>query len=726
MKRKNNSVQEVQKAYSRGNQGALPKGRVASERHFSSGSSSATDAVQRVWEPVQRSPRKLLCLILVLGIFISLSVHFSHLIYWHEHRDTFYYDEGIPLMTTLDAYFYLRLTSEYLNGQYNVTDEKRPAAARPFPVPLLVSLTATLHRITHFSLEHIAFYLPPLLASLMVLVYVLWGFALESPLTALIASVAGTSSVYWYTRTFLGRFDTDSLNPFFAFLIVFMVYRFCSTPGYKRFIYPALSFVLAYAFNLWWSQVQYFGIFFIVSSYTLSFFLPSSKVEKYIKIALFTGGVIAAVALVSGLYRFFPDSVAHYFTQGAGYLKLISKKTATLFPEVGQSIQELETDSLADLAIKVSGHVVTFALSLVGLFFMFKRKWEVALFLVPILGVGLLTLVSRRFLIFLTPLCALGIGYFLAEVIFKNRHIREIPNPLLRYGLFVFILGLFFGNGLYLCLSTQPRPSVTVGQVALARAVQENSPEKMVWAWWDYGYFLQYMTGKKTFTDGGSQSPDRIFVTAFPMTCQDPVLAGNWIRFFTAHDVKGLYKLSSQLGGIQKAVEFLKEALAKPEKLESLLPVYGLQDVAQWKKYLFPADKAFLYLSTDLIDKAYWWYYFGSWDFKSGEGIHPTTFKIGTHEGWVDEQEGVIKMRTGNVPVGRVINVGASDVQVKDLNPNIRTAAMWIRETSSVYALDGSLLETLAFDLLFQRPQNTPGFVALEHVPDQGGVWRVE
>ena len=217
---------------------------------FSSGSSSSVNEL---------SPSKTFLLILLAGFCFSLCLQFSHLRFWDH--STNYKDGNTPLMSTLDAYYYLRITEQILSqkdaGRTNLPGRDQDHQS----IPLLATITALIHKATNFPVELIAFYLPPILGSLMVIIYTCWGYAVSGPMTAFISSLAGLSSFYWYSRTCLGRFDTDCLNPFFVFGILFLVYRFVISKGWARIMYLSLSLVTAYIFNIWWPQVPLFRFF---------------------------------------------------------------------------------------------------------------------------------------------------------------------------------------------------------------------------------------------------------------------------------------------------------------------------------------------------------------------------------------------------------------------------------------------------------------------------------
>ena len=702
----------------RGNAGAESK---AQEKPSSMGPVAKASAT--LWKSIAAHPW---ITVLATGLLFSWAIHFVSLTPLVPKGGDRYEENGLPLMTTLDGYYYMRLTSDLLEDRYRQRDEKRPEGSRPFPVPLIVRILALLQRLTGARLETLAFYLPPLLASLLVPLYVLWGRALGSPLTALLASLAGASSFYWYSRSSLGRFDTDCLNPVLPFLIVYLMYRFCTDSGLRRPLFLVLALTVAWVYSLWWVQIRPLGIFFILSAYGLSVVLPSSLWERVFKGILVAAGAVVGASVLFGFYQHFPDAAARPLRSVAAHLELVSKHAGAAFPEVGQSIKELQADSLLELAVKAAGNPMSFLLSLTGLGFLVLRHRAVGVFLAPLLFLGILSVLSRRFLIFLVPVYALCLGYALAQVIGKSEALWKNSRPWVKNAGLAIMAFVVLGGGLYYCLITPLSVAVTPGQAALARAIdQRSSPDAVVWNWWDDGYPLQYLARRQTFGDGGSQLPMRVFVTAFPLSCHDPVLARHWIRFFAKQNVAGFHRIRSQLGTWKRSLRFLEKVFSNPANAPAILTRYGMEPVSSWMEYLFPPGEVCLYLTQDFVNKAHWWYYFATWDFASREGVHGRIMRTDRYE-LLEEGDGVFRTGSGGyLRIGRMVRVDGQGVREEILNPDFSTSAVEVEGDPSLIVVDEDLFGSLTFLLLFRNPRDLPGFEPLEYDPATGGVWKV-
>lgn len=710
--------------------------------------SDKLSTISRCASSCRFSSRLLLAIILLAGLCLSLLIPFSHLGYWRVHAGHFYYGQNLPLMTTFDAYHYLQITSDL------VKHEKRQHAGQPlvhFPaeVSLLARLTAVIHRVTQWPIEQVAFYLPPILASLMVVVYVLWGSALGGPLVALGAVVAGSSSFYWYSRTCLGRFDTDCLNPFFVYMIIAWVYLGMVESRPRRYLFFALALGFAYLFGLWWVQVPSLGFFIVLLAYGMGILVSSSWLEKTLQGFCLVAVLVVVVSVPLGLYHLFPRTWAEHLHNALNLFNLITKKRGVMFADVSQSISELQPPSWSNLGMVVGGSWLSLAASFAGLLGMARFQKRAAIFLTPGLMLSLGTLFARRFLIFWVPLYALGMGYFLGGIVYKNRCFRRFLPPVWRATVLILVTGVVLFPGISRSWSRQIGPAVTASDVRLAKAITERPGfHPVIWSWWDYGYFLHYITGEKTFIDGGSQSEERTFIAAFALSCQDSRLARNWMRFFSCHELQGLAVLRSRLGSTEKALRFLKTILAKPEAANQIIAAYGLRDPSWWKRYLFPNAQVGLFLNQSMIDKAYWWYYFGTWDPGRRAGIHPEVLPIEVGDLSALWERGLIKLDKHLIRVAEVVRVDGINrddrIQAKQFSKGkngnqkpirgdgigrvVETADVAVCKagTDIAYVMDRQLFQSLTCQLLFGVSPPGGRYETISYRPWEGGVWRVE
>ncbi|MCP4681464.1 MAG: hypothetical protein GY864_03940 [Desulfobacterales bacterium] len=674
--------------------------------------------------------KSLLLISIITAIIFSIGIRFLHLEKgFKKFHHLFYSENKTPLMTTRDAYFHLKLTDNYISHQDTFRGYEH---LKPGPTPLLVLITNSIQKVTRAPLEKIAFYLPPILASLMILVYYWLGMEFGGTLVFLLASIIGMGSYYWYTRTCLGRFDTDMLIPFFVYGISYLSYKFSSVQVWKkRLAYLFFALLMAYLFHLWWRPAHSLSLFLLIFPYSLSlFFQPTSKVERFVKMSFMGVGFICLLVVLLNLSHFLPGYIMPIFAKASDLLRFVVKDTGSLLPGAADSITELKPTSWTYLSERVAGHSLLLIMSLVGLVLLINRHYKIMIPLIFPFFLGLASIFARRFLIYFIPFYALGLAYFLkyiGDLILKRLPLR--PSQLLFIALCLTII--FFNSAKALNMTILPK--VTSNQVTLAKEIRKRAgPQAVIWSWWDYGYFLQYYGQRRTMMDGGGHHPELIFITAFPLTAQDPILAKNWMKFFAVHGVEGLRYVDRNFHDLSKTINFLKRVFARPETLDSLVIKFGLKDKKIRRNYLFPDARVYLYLPHDLFEKAYWWYYFGSWESKSEDGSHATAIRLKRGQFRIDEKKGLIgvnkKMLRITDHYSLSIRPSPRIIDHKIYQNNKRGLTLIrIKEKNMAYLVDDKMRHSLFAELFFMNPLSPPsGFQTVKYIPLQGGVWKVE
>jgi len=633
-------------------------------------------------------------------------------------------------MTTMDAYYYLRLSSDLLSHRYTPQDKLSPIGKRPYPIPLLVVLTTGLKHLMHLPLEKMAFFLPCILSLLMIVPYLLWGECLGGNLTFFVAAALGMSSFYWYERTCLGRFDTDSLIPFFVYTISFWVYKFVTeTKISKRVLFAILSLVFGLCFYWWWMPGKYLIPFLLFVPYALSVFLyPSSKIERWLKYGLLGLGMFCLIVTVFNLGSILPSPLNRFFQNASGFLAFIAKEKNNQLPSVSASISELYPPSWNFVFQKVCGHALLFGLFLAGIVLLLRYNWRDFLFLIVPIGLSLLVFYAKRFLIYFIPLYALGVGFFFS-FIYKwfRQKFPQMPSLMVNLVFICLISGIVFLNARK-SISVTILPKVTAYEVSLIEHIPPSPRPAVVWTWWDYGYLIQYYTRQPTIIDGGSQDALRTFITAFPLTIENPTLAQNWMRFFAAHGLNGFYKIDSHFHNYAKTVKFLKTVFSSTD-LKALTKTYPFLEKNEMSTYLFPKAPVYIYCPLRLYALSYWWYYFGSWSFEKKEGFHPRAYILKPGSFYVDETKGVIKAGYRSIPIKNLYFTeyrnGQLSIHKKSFYHDTQFNLFLKADGKNAYFFDKTFAKTLFMQLTLLQPNQTPGFQLLGYIPFYGGIWAV-
>lgn len=646
--------------------------------------------------------------LILLAILFSLAIRLVHLERgWKRYHDLFFY-EGRPLLVGMDAYYYLRLTKDLLEHRYHLKDELRPGL-RPSPPPLLVVITALLKKITNVPLEWWAFFLPPLFASFLVFPLYLWGRLFQGPLTAFGASLLGGGTFYWYTRTSLGRFDTDALLPFFVFLIPYLFLRIAQK-GLSKTRGLALL-VLTILFVWWWppAKIMIFPLLFL--SYGATWPLVEGPKKRRRGLALLAA--FLSLGLFFLPFHFFPPWVVPYLREGKELLFMLLGRP--IGPIVVR-ISELRPPDLSFLSEALGPHIIFPLGGLGGLFFLaYKRARFFFVLLFPLL-LALLSFWARRFFIYVVPFYAWGWA-FLCSVSFSCSRKRLWA---LFFGvLFCFLVLL---NAIP-CLQKTMLPVVDRNFVSLVSTLKEKTPPRtLVWCWWDYGYLVQYYAERPTLADGGFQQPWRILVLSRPLGMKDEERARRWIKLFVQAGPELFKELVSHLG-VRKTLELLEDTLSgKPT------------DLAPFLKKRKPTQGVVLFLPYRMFRTSNWARY-SYWE--GGRLPQATSRILYTPAPDFDVQRGILTLKTRDklekIPLKRAFLVDFRPfpkIRNRFEFPNPK-GLVWFRPLQARYSFlfDQKTTQGLAVRFLFfdsARLAQTPSpFQLLFYKPLTGGVFKV-
>ncbi|NCC24703.1 MAG: hypothetical protein EOM25_05815 [Deltaproteobacteria bacterium] len=550
-----------------------------------------------VWTGWLRTRPALASLLIILALTalmtgLRLSRHYDYLV--HQHGRV-YADSDRPMLNNFDGYYYLRLAHDLAEGNYHGPDDLA-GRARPEPVPLLVRATSAVHSATGASIEDIAFFLSPILAALLVLVFVAWGRELGGVHAVWASALAGMVNLGWIVNTDLGKFDTQCLNPVIIFLAAWALYRFVTISSAGRFIHLGLYLALT-AFAFFWWQPGGLICLALVGTWALSVFWPSGTIERLLKAtALFAGlSLILVYFIAPGIL---PKPLVFQMDYALGHLDLVLGLSAA-GNQVGQSIMELNPPSMEQFVVFAGGSWPALIMASLGFILMAVFFRLQALFLAPLIALGFLGLVGLRFTIFTVPAFALGLGCFLT---WATARLPLIP---FRRGIVVAIAALAVSwPNASRYLAPPEIAAIGPNDYRLALELREKLPPgHPVMAWWDNGYFIQYAAKAKTLFDGGSQTPDNLFLAATALAAEDPIFAANWIQFALHRGPRGLKVVESRLGGRAEAMDFLRQAFSQPDKTHEILAERGLQTNDRMIDLLFPSGSSALWLTfSDLAN----------------------------------------------------------------------------------------------------------------------------
>lgn len=152
--------------------------------------------------------------------------------------------------------------------------------------------------------------------------------------------------------------------------------------------------------------------------------------------------------------------------------------------------------------------------------------------------------------------------------------------------------------------------------------VKENSTnDTVIISWWDFGYLFQVASDHPTAFDGGSQSGDRAYWVGKALTTSDVAQSKGILQMLGTTGSNASDLLCEYTGSNVTAVDALDKTLGKSKEdaKSTLMKDYNLTEkqanaVLKQSHPSNPNNVSFV-LSSDMISKAGWWSYFGSWNF---------------------------------------------------------------------------------------------------------------
>ncbi len=670
--------------------------------------------------------------VLAILLLTALWLRVDDLLAWRQHPGNAFFD-GRPLLITLDGYYYLALARDLREDTYGQPDSLRGVPAsppRPTPPPLLSIMAATLSAITSWPLEWIALMLPPLLGLTLAVPLLLLSRIYGGRLMGLVAVAMGLWPRYFVYRSHMGWFDTDCLNVTFLLTICYLFIRFGLSAGPRRYAWLAGGGAAYLLFLLWWDQAPAIVTLICMTPLVIVMLLYYRPGARERRIALVVGLAAAAVVAVWQGPRIFVSPFRHAYEQ----FDYIAKRQAADFPNVGVSVHEQKQMALADMVAMSTGHPLSFFLGLTGLAALFYQHRRKAAALIVPFAVGALTFIfARRFLIFLTPFLAVGLGYA-AQLAWG----QQARWPFLKYAtplLIAVVVFLPFRESLVRVYWPKEGPGVIEGFDRLARGTDAKA---LVWAWWDHGYPLRYWGRRATINDGSLHGGLRTVSNALPLAVPDAALAARFMRFYAVQGPAGMEKLFGTLGNTAAGLTLLKAILgAGPQGAVHLIEQAGLAPISEWQRFFFPdpGREIYLFLDERLARTAYWWYWFGTWDPQRRAGAHPlfkwlpdgqrTEDSIASKEFNLDLRKGTIALGGKTYPLAAVHLFDGQGWRARRYDRDNGLIFAYQGPTRSGALMDQSFSESL-FSRLFLFQKNDPAYFSLyaERFPDYQ-VWRV-
>jgi undecaprenyl-diphosphooligosaccharide---protein glycotransferase len=493
---------------------------------------------------------------------------------------------GVPMMTTLDAYYSLRLARVYAAGKFvshgpvPARHYSRPEAANPdvlydqrepWELPLLSRILADLARLFGASIDNVALVLSPVLSSLFMVPLFLCCWRLGTPAAGLMGGLVATFAIDYYQRTSVGWVDTDPLNLFFPWTVSCLILAMHA--GQRReilLLQSAAIGVVLYAFFLWYGKpglsLAYVG--------ALAVHLHLAKVPLRRTMLC-----VATVVVFAGILQF-GDALLNLKDFGNRYLwhsaeRMRDTSSTIRFPEVWATISEAKHLPPTEVLGHVLGRASLTVIGLAGFVTLAIWRWRLMAALAPVVLLGMLALVSsERFIFYLAPLSGIGWGFIVSLVTshllkwigtkparpattldgdWYRRWLRRAESAFEGAGsrpevAYMAVLALFTLGFAPLLASRQfvPRPAIPAPIFRDLQQLASRLPaNSRIWTWWDFGFAIVDATGFGVYHDGAAQYTPQTNLIAASFVSSDPRVMYDVIGFVDREGNLGIRRLAA-------------------------------------------------------------------------------------------------------------------------------------------------------------------------------------
>ncbi len=390
--------------------------------------------------------------VLLACFAVSVGARYQQFETWKLTPQAYFVGER-PMMTTLDAPYWLRLAREYneevykqKNGLRSYPDDTLRLHSEGVPVPmefrndsdedggkligaridnegaddvryrdvpLLSFMIAKLAPFFDFNYYLAGTLLIPLLASLFVLPLGIYSFRIGVPLSGLFGGLIGTFAGGYYMRSAIGRIDTDMLNLFFPMLAGLLILLGGKAKTERNVLLYSMGAGLSlFLFQWWYGKAGFTVAYFIMLVF--SFFIQQIRLRTILVGAFLFVLCAQSATFMSGTGAVKGFLKGYFMIEEAREVMIANGTTPATFPNTMITISEVDHVPMSEVMRRVLSNTTLDWIGFLGFFGLAVFKWRVLLPLAPMLALGLLSFQSsNRFIMYLAPFIGIGLGWLL-------------------------------------------------------------------------------------------------------------------------------------------------------------------------------------------------------------------------------------------------------------------------------------------------------------------------
>jgi undecaprenyl-diphosphooligosaccharide---protein glycotransferase len=551
--------------------------------------------------------------------------------------------DGIPLMQNPDSYAWLAGAKKI--NQYSDSP--------------LSEILRIIHTITGLDIGLIGFYLPLLMAPLVVIPVGLLAIRWRMPEALLISGVMAGASFGFLLRTQTGWLDTDVFTLFlpvcFAVCLIIWLEPLIRITGDnneavdRRKVYAGallLGILLRIYFALYPSG-EVIGLSLLAcAAFTCLVFARKGlryDIAVSMGIILIAGGgaihgliivsciallaivkpdyfmnrnVMIAIVAVLALSFFFSfdlqKKISGIWFHLSRYGKISSHSDILILPSTIETVAEAKAISMKNVVRLLACNWILLIAGTAGFLYCIWRRPS-ALVFAPLLIVGLLgTKLGWRFTMYGGVVFGIGLGFGIVSML-RSFGLKTSIRWIVQMLLLIFVLWSIRST----IVTEKPALFLTKEYAQTLKELRTmSSPDAQIWIWWDWGYAAQYFTERMTFADGSRNTAEYTVPLAHVHFTPSPLHAYQLISF-TAGQQKTLGPVHERHTAI---VPLYHNPFTKlPHKKES----GNIQDFMQNLKTQPLSNRQdisgqYLIVSWDNLEIAREISIFGTWDFSTG------------------------------------------------------------------------------------------------------------
>jgi undecaprenyl-diphosphooligosaccharide---protein glycotransferase len=540
-------------------------------------------------------------LVILCGIYASHS-RLTQLSAWHEDPGQ-YFAANVPMMTTLDAYYSLRLARLHAAGKFvpwgpvPARHYTRPEQGdaddwyqqrEPKVLPLLSRMLAQAAIFFDGDIDKAGLVLAPLLSSLFMIPLFWYCWRLGMPAAGLMGGLVATFCLEYYRRTGVGWVDTDCLNLFFPWMISCLI---LATRGELRrqslLLLSAAAGAVLSIFFLWYGKP---GLTLVYVGALVVHLALAGVSWRYILLCAVTMIVFGNPIQLGSALGSWQDFLQRYLWPSGESATVTA--SAVRFPQVWSTISEARSLSWRDTLHLIVPRAEMAVIGLGAFAILAVRRRRAMPALTPILLLGALALISsRRFVPYLAPFVGIGWGVIVSVItrrLFQwlgenskepetalNAQLDRVrslaSSPAFQTGVaYVAVIAVFF-----IWLSPRapsaPPPAIPAQVFSQLQILAQKLPaNSRLWTWWDNGFAIVDATGFGVYHDGAAQYTPQTNLIAASFVGSDPRAMHHLITFVDREGNRGIRGLAASASNFADLLTRARSVV--PEALE--VPVY--------------------------------------------------------------------------------------------------------------------------------------------------------